>query len=195
MNEGQETFTILSGTTVIGTPVTVNVSAGAAAAVYALPAGLGGGTYIIEAEFDGTANFLTSTDKSQTLVIKPAITATAAASASATFNVRAQNVNLNATVTSKAGIVNEGQETFTILSGTTVIGTPVTVNVSAGAAAAVYALPAGIGAGTYIIEAEFDGTANFLSFTDKSQTLVISAAASATAAASASATFNVGRRM
>ncbi len=104
-------------------------------------------------------------------------------------------MNLNATVTSKAGIVNEGQETFTILSGTTVIGTPVTVNVSAGAAAAVYALPAGIGAGTYIIEAEFDGTANFLSFTDKSQTLVISAAASATAAASASATFNVGRRM
>ncbi len=43
-------------------------------------------------------------------------------------------MNLNATVTSKAGIVNEGQETFTILSGTTVIGTPVTVNVSAGAA-------------------------------------------------------------
>ena len=79
MNEGQETFDHPLWHDVIWTPVTVNVSAGAAAAVYALPAGLGGGTYIIEAEFDGTANFLTSTDKTQTLVIKPAITATAAA--------------------------------------------------------------------------------------------------------------------
>ncbi len=150
---------------------------------------LAAGTSVITASLDGL------TSSGDTFTVTPAATATAAASARRRSTSERQNVNLNATVTSKAGIVNEGQETFTILSGTTVIGTPVTVNVSAGAAAAVYALPAGLGGGTYIIEAVFDGTANFLSFTDKSQTLVISAAASATAATSASATFNVGRRM
>ena len=54
-----------------------------------------------------------------------------------------QNVTLNATITSAAGTVNEGTETFTILNGTTVVGTPVTVNVAAGAASASYVLPAG----------------------------------------------------
>ena len=58
--------------------------------------------------------------------------------------------------------------------------------------AAAYALPAGTGGGTYIIQAVYNGTTNFLGFTDTSHTLIISAAATATAAANASATFNVG---
>ncbi len=126
---GTETFTILLGTTVIGSPVTVNVSAGAASASYALPAGTSAGTYIIEAVYSGTTNFLDYTDESQTLVISAAATASATASASATFNTGAQSVNLSTQITSVAGTVTGGTETFTILLGTTVIGTPVTVNV------------------------------------------------------------------
>ena len=61
-------------------------------------------------------------------------TTVTAANASATFSTSAQDVSLSATVTSTAGTVNEGTATFTILSGTTVIGSPVTVDVSAGAA-------------------------------------------------------------
>ena len=192
VDEGTETFTILNGTTPVGSAVTVNVSAGAASAVYVLPAGTSAGTYIIQAVYNGTTNFLGYTDTSQTLVVSAAATATAAASASVTFSGGAQDVTLNATITSAAGTVNEGTETFTILNGTTPVGSAVTVNVSAGAAGAVYVLPAGTSAGTYIIQAVYNGTTNFLGYTDTSQTLVISAAATATAAASASATFNGG---
>jgi hypothetical protein len=192
VDEGTETFTILSGTTVIGTPVTVDVVAGAASVSYALPVGTPAGTYVIEAAYSGTTNFLGYTDTSQTLVISAAATATAAASASVTFSTGSLSVPLTATVTSPAGTVNEGTETFTILNGTTVIGTPITVDVVAGAAATSYALPTGLSAGTYIIEAVYNGTTNFLGYTDTSQRLVIGAAATATAAASASATFTTG---
>ena len=146
VNEGTETFSILYGTTVIGMPVTVNVSAGAAATVYVLPAGTAAGTYTIQAVYNGTANFLGYTDTSHDLVSPPP-RQPPPQHASATFNVGSQDVTLNATVTSPAGKVNEGTETFTILNGTTVIGVPVTVNVSAGAAAAIYVLPAGTVAG------------------------------------------------
>ncbi len=81
----------------------------------------------------------------------------------------AQDVTLSATITSAAGTVDEGTETFTILNGTTAIGSPVTVNVSAGAASTVYVLPAGTPAGTYIIQAVYNGTTNFLGYTDNSQ--------------------------
>ena len=154
----------------------------------ALPAGI----YIILAVYNGSTNFLSFTDNTQDLVISAAVTATAAASASATFNGGAENITLSATITSAAGTVDEGTETFTILSGTTTIGSAVTVNVSDGAASTVYVLPAGTPAGIYIIVAVFNGTTNFLSFTDNSEELVIRAAVTATAAASASATFNGG---
>ena len=194
VNEGTETFTILDGTTPIGVAVMVNVTAGAASAVYVLPAGTPGGTYIIQAVYSGTTNFLGFTDKSQQLTISPAATATAAASISTTFNEAAQNITLNATITSGAGTVNEGTETFTILDGTTPIGGAVMVNVPASAASAVYVLPAGTSGGTYIIQAVYSATTNFLGFTDKSQQLTISPAAfmTATAAASISTTFNEG---
>ena len=120
--------------------------------------------------------------------------ATAAASASATFSGAGQNVPLSATITSAAGTVNEGTETFTILNGTTAVGTPVTVNVCSGAASASYVLPAGTPGGTYIIQAVYNGTTNFLGFTDTSQP-DRQAAATATAAASASATFSAPARM
>ena len=50
----------------------------------------------------------------------------------------AQTVTLSATVISADGPVNGGTETFTILNGSNVIGTPVTSNVVSGAASDVY---------------------------------------------------------
>jgi hypothetical protein len=69
--------------------------------------------------------------------VGPLATTTSAANVSAITSTSDQTVNLTATVVDTAGVVvNEGSETFTILNGTTVIGNPVTVSVSAGAAAA-----------------------------------------------------------
>src|SRR5208283_3311152 len=59
-----------------------------------------------------------------------ASTTTVASNASTSFSTSAQNVTLSATVTSPGGTVNEGTETFTLLSGSTVMGTAVTVNVA-----------------------------------------------------------------
>ena len=289
MNEGQETFTILSGNTVIGTPVSVNVTAGAASASYILPGGTTTGTYTIQAVYDGTADYGSSMDSSQTLAVTAATTVTAAegrhggvrrcvchalrddhepgghsqsgdrdihdsqrrdagrhspsrstsprvARARVTRCRRARRLTrtrfrrsitaqstssdrpmrakysssarhrhspprqarqpYSATLsssstqqsTSPAVVVDQGTETFTILNGTTPVGSPVTVNVSSGAASAAYPLAAGTPPGTYIIQAVFNGTTDFSSDTDHSQTLLISAAGTTTAATSAIAT-------
>ena len=100
MDEGTETFTILSGTTPIGSAVTVNVSAGASSAVYVLPAGTPAGIYIILAVYNGSTNFLSFTDNSEELVIQRAATAAAAASRFGHVQRRAENITLNATITS-----------------------------------------------------------------------------------------------
>ena len=151
VNSGTATFSVLNGSAVVGTPVVSNVMNGVATAEYALPAGVPGGVYTIQVVYSGTSSLLGSSDTSHSLTISNASTSTAAASAATTFSVNAQTVALSATVTSAIGIVNEGQETFTILSGNTVIGTPVSVNVSAGDANASYILPGGTTAGTYTI--------------------------------------------
>ena len=162
---------------------------GLATAQYALPPGEPGGVYTIQVVFSGTSSLLGSTDTSHSLTISNASTNTAAASAATTFSVSAQTVPLSATVTSPIGIVNEGMETFTILSGNTVIGTPVSVNVTAGAANASYPLPGDTTAATYTIQAVYDGTVNFGSSMDSSQILTVNAAMTATAAEGATATF------
>ncbi len=167
------TFTIQSGGNPIGSAVSATVSSGSATASYALPAGTSGGTYTIQAVYNGTADYGSSTDASQSLTINAAATTSATASASATFSPVEQNVSLSTTVTSAAGTVNEGTETFTILLGSTVVGSPVTVNVVAGAAGASYGIPGGTSPGTYTIQAVYSGTADFLGYTDNSQVLVI----------------------
>ncbi len=177
VNEGTETFTILSGTTPVGSAATADVSDGAVTASYTMPGSTTGGIYTIEAVYNGTVDYGTSTDTSQSLTIDPAATTSATASASATFSPVEQNVSLSTTVTSTAGTVNEGTETFTILLGSTVIGSPVTVNVVAGAAGASYGIPGGTPPGTYTIQAVYSGTINFLGYTDNGQVLVINAPA------------------
>jgi hypothetical protein len=191
VSEGTETFTVLNGTTTIGNPVTVNVNQGAAAASYPLPAGLVGASYSIQAVYNGTVNFLTSSDSSHSLTVTGAATTTAAAYASVAYSASNQPVALSATVTSSVGTVDEGTETFTILKGSTVIGSSITVNVSAGAAAGTYTLPGGTTPGTYTIQAVYNGTNNFLSSTDTSHILTVSNGASTTTnAANATATYS-----
>ncbi len=107
---------------------------------------------------------------STTLVVTGA-TSTSAASTSALFSPTGQAVLLSATVTSEAGTVNEGTETFTIVSGTTLIGSAVTVNVTNGTASASYPLPAGTSPGTYTIQAVYNGTADFFGSTDTRHSL------------------------
>ena len=175
VNAGTATFTVLNGSAVVGTPVVSNVMNGVATAEYALPASTSGGIYTIQVVYSGTSSLLGSNDSSHSLTISNVSTSTVAASAATTFSVSAQTIALSATVTSAIGIVNEGQETFTILSGNTVIGTPVNANVNAGAANASYVLPGGTTAGTYTIQAVYDGTADYGSSMDSSQTLTVHA--------------------
>ena len=190
VNEGTETFTILEGATVIGSPVTVAVVNGAVAASYLLPAGTPAGTYVIEAAYNGTADFASSSDSSHALLVSSRPSSTAASSASATFNSASQNVSLSATVTSDAGVVNEGTETFVLLQDGSPVGTSVTVNVANGSASVTYALPAGQAGGSYTIQAVYNGTGNIAGSIDSSHLLVINAAATSTSAQSLVADFN-----
>ena len=101
-------------------------------------------------------------------------------------------MTLNATVTSPPGVVSQGTETFTVLSGSITIGNPVTVNVSSGVASATYALPAATAPGTYTIQAVYSGTSFFSSATDSSHSLTVGTATTTTAAANVSTTYAVG---
>jgi streptogramin lyase len=109
------------------------------------------------------------------IAIEPmrATTSTAAASTSTPFSTASQTVSLGATVMSSAGTVNEGTETFTIVSGNTVIGSAVTVNVVNGAAGARYVVPGGTPKGTYTIRAVYNGTIDFGGSSDSTHTLTV----------------------
>ena len=179
VNEATVTFSVLSGSTVINGSVSVPISAtGTASTQYTLPAGLAGGKYTIEAVYDGGPNFMTSTDKAHTLMVNPATgTTTAAANQTATFSTSAYTVMLNATVSNPAGTVGEGSETFTVLSGTNVIGTATTGYPAGGAVSVNYTIPANTPVGTYTIKAVYNGTLEFSSAIDNTHKLTINAAA------------------
>ena len=132
VNGGTETFRILNGSNVIGTPVTSNVVSGAASGAYTIPTGTLGGVYTIQAVFSGRSTLSGSRTGSHTLTISDAATTTAATSATTTYSGASQSVSLIAGVTSAAGTVNEGSVTFTILSGGNPIGSPVSAAVSSG---------------------------------------------------------------
>ncbi|OWK36651.1 Ig-like domain-containing protein [Fimbriiglobus ruber] len=107
------------------------------------------------------------------VTVTPAVTTTAASPTSAPFSSSDQSVPLSATVTSGVGTVNEGTETFTLLNGATAIGTPVTVNVTAGTASANYLLPASTAPGSYTIEAVYNGSTHFLGASDTTHVLTV----------------------
>ena len=110
-----------------------------------LPSGEAVGNYTILVSYSDSADNFTDngTDTSATLAVNAAATTTTASSTTAAFSATDQDVTLNATVTSSAGTVNEGNVTFTILQGTNVIGTATSDTVSNGSASVSYVLPAG----------------------------------------------------
>lgn len=189
VDEGTVTFTVLQGSTVIGNAVTSGtVSNGQASASYVLPANTAPGTYTLSAVYNTGPDFNTSSDLSHTLTINNASTAITAANAAATVNTSQQNVTLTADVTSGAGPVNQGTVKFTVLQGSTVIGSAVTSStVSNGQASVSYALPANTAAGTYTIDAVYNAGADFLGSSDTVHTLTIGQLATTTTAGNASA--------
>jgi hypothetical protein len=89
-------------------------------------------------------------------------TTTAVSNAAATFSESNQNVTLTADVSSIIGEVNEGTVTFTVLQGSTVIGSSVTSGtVSNGQASAVFVLPGGVLSGSYTISAVYNPGPDF----------------------------------
>jgi hypothetical protein len=177
INEGAVTFTILnSSSTDVVPPIAVNVSSGVASTNYVLPADTPAGSYTIEASFDGTSSFAASSPSDSTLTVSAATTATADSSVSIPYNSAAQPVSLNATVTSPGGIVSDGTVTFTVLSGTTPVGLAVTVSVASGTASASYSLPGGTAIGSYIIQAVYNGTAEFGGSVDSAHSLTVTQA-------------------
>ena len=190
INEGTATFTVLNGTTTIGTPVTVNVVNGSIDGTYSLPAGTPGATYTVQVVFNGSTNYAASSAGSFPLTVNPAPSTVAATAGSTTFSTASQTVTLTASVTSAGGAVNEGAVTFTLLNGTTAVGSPQTANVANGTASVTYTLPAGAGAGSYAISAAYNGTADFAASTDASQNLAVGKATSKTTAVSATAGYD-----
>ena len=197
INEGNETFTILSGINMIGMPVTVSVANGVASTSstnpYTLPAGTAAGTYTIQAIYYGTGNYLGYIDASHTLTINTAATTTAAKSATTTYSAVAQPVPLTATITSAAGAVNGGTVTFTILNGGTTIATATSNTVTNGAAAASVTLPAGTAVNIYTIQAVYSGSGNFGGSSDSSQVLTVNSTATTTAVTSSANPSVVGQ--
>jgi len=189
VNEGTVTFTVSSGGTTIGAPVTSGtVANGVATATFVLPGGTLPATLNIAAAYSGSATFATSSDNTKTLTVAAAPTTTTTANATAVYNDAAQNLTLTATVV--GSVVNQGTVTFTISSGATTIGTPVTsAALTNGTATVTYVLPGGTLPGNYTITASFSGGTKFAASSD-TKTLTVSRAASTTTGVNATAVYN-----
>ena len=77
-------------------------------------------------------------------------------------------------VSSNAGTVDEGTVTFTIMNGTSVVGSAVTSGtISGGNANVVYTLPSGTAIGNYGIAATYNGGPDFNTCSNNAATLVV----------------------
>ncbi len=194
INVGTVTFGVFNGAVQIGVSSTSStVVNGAASVTYVLPAGTNASTYTIHALYNAGANFLTSSDNTQTLTVNPAATTLVASAASATYSLSPQNVTLSAAVTSAAGAVNVGTVSFSVFNGATQIGVTTTSGtVSNGVATATFNLPLNTAAGTYFIDASYNAAGtNFITSFDDSELLTVNNAATTLAASSASATYSL----
>ena len=145
----------------------MSVLSGAAGGNVFLAASTAVGSYVIQAVYDGTASFASSLPASSTLTVTAAATTTTAAATSAPFNPASQSIPLRASVISTAGTVGEGMVTFTVLNGSTPVGTPVPASVSSGNANANYTLPPGTAIAAYTIQAVYtDTNGSFLGSSD-----------------------------
>lgn len=97
-------------------------------------------------------------------------TTTTASAASVTYNPANQTANLLATVSATGKTVTGGTVTFTV----TGVGNPVTsAALTQGSASAVLVVPAATHAGTYALQADYGGTAEFLPSSDTKRTFTI----------------------
>ena len=118
---------------------------------------------------------LSISTKSTTFSVGSASTTVTPSNATVNFSPSSQIVLLSATVTSAGGTVNAGTITFKVLKGSTVIGTATTsTTVSNGSASVNYSLPASTAAGTYTIQATYNGSPAFSANTGDS-TLTVTA--------------------
>jgi subtilase family serine protease len=165
--------TFKAGTTVLGSSA---LSSGTAA--FTAPgSSLKSGANSMTATFGGSGTYPSSTSSSKTVTVTAASTVTSADNATTIFSASSQALTLSATVTSGAGTVSGGTITFTVLNGSTQVGTAVTSGtVSSGSASASYILPAGTAAGTYEIEAVYNGDASFSTSSDTTHTLAVTQA-------------------
>ena len=174
INQGSVTFEVLNGSgTEIGSPISAPVVNGVASTNSTLPAGTPVGLDTIQAVFNGTASFATSGPSDSNLAISTGMTTTTASNVSKPVNNSGQTVMLTANVTSGGFAVNEGTVTFTIFNGSTPVGSPASGNVVSGTANASYTLPGSLGAGTYVIQAVYNGTADYAGSSDSSHTLTM----------------------
>jgi uncharacterized repeat protein (TIGR01451 family) len=196
VNVGAVTFTVSSGGGQIGVAaISGTVTAGSATATFILPGGTAAGSYTIAAVYNSAGNFAGSSDSAHTLAVSGIATTTAAVSTSTTYSAANQNIALAATVSTGQGAVNAGTVTFTIKSGSTLIGGPVTSGtVTNGAAGATFVLPGGAAAASYTILAVYNAAAGFASSSDSSQSLIVTAAATTTTATNASPTFGTANQ-
>ena len=181
-NVGNVTFQVLGFGLYQQSATVVN---GLATATLTLPAGAPAGSYAITAEYAAPAGIAGSID-TKTLTIQPAATTTqSSGNLTGTANTSTQTVNLNANVTSGAGVVSQGTVTFSLLDAqSNVIGSAVTSGtVSNGAASVSYSLPANTRAGPYTIRAVYNGTGNLSTSTDTSKTFTLAPLVTTNAAA------------
>ena len=189
VNAGTVTFTVLNGSTTVGTPVTSTaITSGTASSSYVLPAGTLVGTYTIQAVYNAGGTFATSSDSTHSLAVGAAATTVIASTPSVSFGSGSQTVPLSATVTSSGGTVNAGTVTFTVMNGSTPVGTPVTSGtVSGGSATASYTLPGGTAVGSYTIQAAYNAGGSFAASSTSGTSLSVNLDATTT---NASGTFS-----
>ena len=191
VSEGTVTFTVsTTDGTQVGLPITVNVVNGLATATISLPAGTPAGTFTLNTIFNGSQNYSATSVVAGTLTVLPAPTTIQVSGATVTYTTAAQTISLSGQVTSTGGTVLDGTLTFTLVAGTTAIGTPVTVNVVNGVANATYTIPGGVLAGNYSIQAVYTGTGNFAASTSTASLVTILRADTATVATSRSLAYN-----
>jgi hypothetical protein len=157
LNEGTVTFSVLAGSTPVGSPVTSgSVAQGAASAMYALPASTPLGTYTIVATFNATSTYGMSTDSSQLLTVLPTATNIVVDPVSVIGSAVDREVILSATVTSPTGPVSAGSVTFAVLDDIgTICGAHPSPTNDYGEASATCILPGGTAAGNYFIRAGY----------------------------------------
>ena len=129
----------------------------------------------IQAVYNGTASFAQSQPSDASLTIDSGATTTTASDQTTYYDTAAQSVTLNADVTSEGFAVNEGMVTFTILNGSTPVGSPTPAEVSEGIATTSYSLPPGVASDIYTIKAVYDDseTMDYVGSTDTGHTLTI----------------------